>query len=554
MSKCVSRKRIKLLSQATILSMVATLGVSCSSDFSRLDDPFVTATNPSVNQRTIISKTAAASQAYPGDLDPINTASTNVSSVGRSARVVRRSVKPSQAYPGDVVSRRPMPKYTAAARRIEKRPVSLLPQAAEGPNETVRHISTAPKKYTDKAPRLVTGSIAPKQTTAANDYKGGWTATGGTTVALRPGENLHNMSRRYGVPVKEIMRVNNIKDPGNVHAGQRILIPTYTFSRKAGVSAPDSDPGTKAARSSMGYEGEATSQSVTVPTPRPNIQMVNRAGKTSRPAKNTADKIARASKDKTRRTRVSTATKNTHIVVSGDTLSGIAQRYGTSRDAVRQANNLSGDMVRLGQKLTIPAAGSSTGTRVANNLRVRRAPSVDPIVTGGPASSARNSRRIITKGKKPVAYTPPKRSAEIARRATEKVPTPKQTGVSKFRWPAHGRVVASFGSRVNGAANDGIDISVPVGTAVKATENGTVIYAGSELEEFGKLILVRHSGGWVSAYAYSSRNLVSRGDKVRRGETIARSGRSGTANIPKLHFELRKNSNPVNPLRHLKRI
>ena len=146
-----------------------------------------------------------------------------------------------------------------------------------------------------------------------------------------------------------------------------------------------------------------------------------------------------------------------------------------------------------------------------------------------------------------------KSQAAIAKRASEKGPTPDQTGVSTFRWPAKGRVVSKFGSKKNGSPNDGIDISVPVGTAVKATENGTVIYAGAELEEFGKLILVRHKGGWVSAYAHSSKNLVARGDTVRRGQTIARSGRSGTATIPKIHFELRKNSNPVNPLKHLKR-
>jgi murein DD-endopeptidase MepM/ murein hydrolase activator NlpD len=88
---------------------------------------------------------------------------------------------------------------------------------------------------------------------------------------------------------------------------------------------------------------------------------------------------------------------------------------------------------------------------------------------------------------------------------------------------------------------------------VKAAENGTVIYSGAELQDFGKLILVSHANGWVSAYAHSSANLVKRGDKVSRGQVIARSGRSGNANVPKLHFELRKNSNPVDPLKHLTR-
>ena len=78
-----------------------------------------------------------------------------------------------------------------------------------------------------------------------------------------------------------------------------------------------------------------------------------------------------------------------------------------------------------------------------------------------------------------------------------------------------------------------------------------MIYSGSELEDFGKLILVSHADGWVSAYAHASSTLVRRGDKVRRGQVIAKSGRTGNATVPKLHFELRKNSNPVNPLKHL---
>ena len=90
-----------------------------------------------------------------------------------------------------------------------------------------------------------------------------------------------------------------------------------------------------------------------------------------------------------------------------------------------------------------------------------------------------------------------------------------------------------------------------MGTPVKAASSGTVIYSGSELEDFGKLILVSHNDGWVSAYAHASQTLVRRGDKVSRGQVIAKSGKTGNTTVPKLHFELRKNSNPLNPLSHL---
>src|SRR5690606_5634236 len=99
--------------------------------------------------------------------------------------------------------------------------------------------------------------------------------------------------------------------------------------------------------------------------------------------------------------------------------------------------------------------------------------------------------------------------------------------------------------------NDGIDISLPEGTAVKAAENGVVIYAGDGLKEFGNTVLVRHENGLVTVYGHASELKVKRGDTVRRGQDIALSGLSGNAQQPKLHFEVRKNSTPVDPAKFL---
>ncbi len=542
MTNNVLRWHGRLLSGTTILATISILGAGCSSDFSRLTDPFSTASLPTGNQRSIISKQAPRPQTYPGDIDAITTASTN----SNSSRIdgVRRMSRATQPYPGEKITNRPMPAYRSTPSPLENRsdPVSLLP---EGPNETVIRKTASVRKYGDRVSNQSTIVKRAEHTTAATskpvgEQKGGWTAAGGTRVTIRKGETLHNLSRRYGVPAREIMRVNGIASADRVTAGQTVLIPTYTFSRRAAISAPDNNPDTTASRSSFGYNGQIMSHSVPIPTPR---------------AKNTVKKAAVNKPVKTRRVKAMKA--GYHMVVSGDTLGGIAQRYGVSSSSIRQENEMDTDVVRLGTKLRIPASGSGNSVRIARN-NSKYDQEVDPIVTGGPAPSARGSSksvsRRITKGRpKPLAYTSPQKSAAMARRASVNANTPAQTGVSNFRWPASGRVVSKFGSKVNGAANDGIDISVPVGTPVKAAENGTVIYAGSELEEFGKLILVRHSGGWVSAYAYSSRNLVSRGDTVRRGQTIAKSGRSGSASTPRIHFELRHNSSPVNPLKHLKR-
>ena len=103
----------------------------------------------------------------------------------------------------------------------------------------------------------------------------------------------------------------------------------------------------------------------------------------------------------------------------------------------------------------------------------------------------------------------------------------------------------------SGARNNGIDIAVPAGTAIRATADGVVAYAGDKVAVFGGLVLITHGGGWVSAYGHASRVDVVRGQKVKRGEVVGLSGDSGYASKPKLHFELRKDRVPVNPVAHL---
>jgi murein DD-endopeptidase MepM/ murein hydrolase activator NlpD len=132
------------------------------------------------------------------------------------------------------------------------------------------------------------------------------------------------------------------------------------------------------------------------------------------------------------------------------------------------------------------------------------------------------------------------------------VKTAEATGaLPTFRWPVRGRVIAAYGARTNGKSNDGINVAVPEGTPVKAAEDGVVAYSGNELKGYGNLILVRHPNGYVTAYAHASELLVKRGDTIKRGQVIAKSGQSGEAASPELHFEIRKGSTPVDPLRFL---
>lgn len=114
-----------------------------------------------------------------------------------------------------------------------------------------------------------------------------------------------------------------------------------------------------------------------------------------------------------------------------------------------------------------------------------------------------------------------------------------------------GTVISKFGVIAKGRNNDGINIKAPLGAAVKAADAGTIAYAGNELKGFGNLILIKHSGGWITAYAHNDRLLVRKGQKVRKGEKIATVGSTGGVSSPQLHFEIRAGKKAVNPLSYL---
>jgi murein DD-endopeptidase MepM/ murein hydrolase activator NlpD len=135
------------------------------------------------------------------------------------------------------------------------------------------------------------------------------------------------------------------------------------------------------------------------------------------------------------------------------------------------------------------------------------------------------------------AYTPAKETA---------VPERSDSSV-KFLWPASGKVISSFGSSSNGERNDGINIALPAGTPIKASASGTVSYSGDELKDYGNLLLIKHDGGFVTAYAHAEKLLVQRGDVVTKGQVIAYAGHTGDVSTPQLHFEIRHGTTPVNP-------
>jgi murein DD-endopeptidase MepM/ murein hydrolase activator NlpD len=238
---------------------------------------------------------------------------------------------------------------------------------------------------------------------------------------------------------------------------------------------------------------------------------------------------------------------NVHVVQHGDTLMSIARRNGVTLTALAHANKLQNtSKLNIGDRITIPGGGHQVAA--AQPAAPRPAPA-------SPAPAPQVAQPHTVAATK-VASAAPLQTAHIAKeepRTTETVvKTAEPSGaMPSFRWPVKGRVIAGFGSKPNGTQNDGINLAVPEGTPIKAADDGVVAYAGNELKGYGNLVLIRHSNGFVSAYAHASELMVKRGDTIKRGQVIAHAGQTGNVTSPQLHFEIRKGSTPVDPAQYL---
>uniref|UniRef100_UPI003BA8C549 murein hydrolase activator EnvC family protein n=1 Tax=Stappia sp. TaxID=1870903 RepID=UPI003BA8C549 len=287
---------------------------------------------------------------------------------------------------------------------------------------------------------------------------------------------------------------------------------------------------------------------------------------------------------------------------AGDTVKGMSRRYGIPPYVLADINGVSADATfPAGQRVTIPTyvhGAPSTTTAASQPVRLPPAggsPSVTgsiPVATRAVANAPipqhkPGARPQVATLQVPASSEPsrqvtsahPKRKPALSSARSQPVAEPKGATVQKaavreapetaptrpiqvtaeqgdpntrrFRWPAKGRIISDYGSKPGGSRNDGINLALPEGADIKAVEDGTVIYSGNELKGYGNLVLVRHDDGWVSAYAHASELLVKRGDPVRRGQTIAKVGATGSVTQPQLHFELRRGNKAVDPMKYL---
>jgi murein DD-endopeptidase MepM/ murein hydrolase activator NlpD len=255
----------------------------------------------------------------------------------------------------------------------------------------------------------------------------------------------------------------------------------------------------------------------------------------------------------------------TITIQRGQTLSEIAHGYHVSMQVIAEANGLSPPYrIQVGRTLVIPGAGpprlAAAPPSVAALPPAQRPEVLQPTTGPDLPPPAAPDRPPVSAaplappaGEAAPAATPPPISAAPPPREIPETPdassaaAPPAAGTGAFLWPVRGHVLATYGSRSDGTHNDGINIAAPRGTAVQAVDAGVVAYTGNELRGYGNLVLVKHANGWISAYAHCDAILVKRGEKVGRGQVIARVGATGNVNEPQLHFELRRGQHAVDP-------
>ncbi|HJQ58450.1 MAG TPA: M23 family metallopeptidase [Vineibacter sp.] len=243
-----------------------------------------------------------------------------------------------------------------------------------------------------------------------------------------------------------------------------------------------------------------------------------------------------------------------YVVRDGDTLDGIAGRFGVPASRIAERNSLRPtDKLSSGQWLEIPDARIvEQGSPPPGPGAPAPAPGPAPTSSDGKVTSSdlpAPTGGTTAQPPRPVASALPPGSSPSATApgaAPQPVPVPP-AAAARFDWPLRGTTLQGFGAKADGGRNDGINIAAASGTPVKAAEAGTVAYVGSEVRGLGNLVLLSHAGGYVTAYAHLDKASVTKGSAVKKGQAVGTVGQTGGVSQPQLHFEIRQRNKPVDP-------
>lgn len=421
------------------------------------------------------------------------------------------------------------------------------------------------------------------------------------TYTVRSGDTLYGIAQRHGATVEELRQLNGLGRSSSLIPGKTLKLPGGEPERADAAEdevAPTERPRASARRPAAEPAAEPQPEGRTVTGREVTGRVVEVAapGKAYKIKKgDTLEKVAgrldsdiaelaklnklkkpyRLQPGQTIRGPGSTA--KAYVVGRGDTLAEIARRFSVTETELRSANDLRrGASVAPGRKLRLPAGYRDRGpltttTRVPERTEApppstpsrpqpyQRPPSSfdTPPPVGQTLPPPRSAPRppTVVMPDQPQPYRPPAGGVAGAPTASPPVSDAQisQMGRGLFAWPVQGPVISSFGSRGAGVRNDGLNIRVNMGDAVRAAAAGDVVYAGDQVPGFGNLVLVKHADGWVTAYGHLSRVDVRMQQRVEQGQQIGQAGTSGGVSEPQLHFEIRyaptpqERARPIDP-------
>jgi murein DD-endopeptidase MepM/ murein hydrolase activator NlpD len=356
---------------------------------------------------------------------------------------------------------------------------------------------------------VVSGSAVTQRPGAIARYRGPHP----DNVVVASGETLYSVAQRYDVPIRSLIEVNHLTPPFRLVTGQRLILPQV----------------------------------------------------------------------------------RQYVVQPGDTLYGVSRRFGVDASTLARSNDLASPYpIHVGQALILPAqvqvvtasrtmpVPASTPVPIEPARPETSRPSAEPLPPivstnpgatsnpppgmpakpGAPIAPGQTQTALATPAPRTETAPPAKVEAPVAPKPAEPqafaappvreppLADPPHTGRG-FQWPVRGSILVNFGPGESGTHNDGINIAAAKGTPIAAANDGVVAYAGNELRGFGNLILIKHADGWTTAYAHCDSLLVKRGDRVRRGQTIAKVGATGAVSEPQLHFEIRRGTRALDPATYL---
>lgn len=342
-------------------------------------------------------------------------------------------------------------------------------------------------------------------------------------VTVVAGDTLYSIGRRVGATVDEIAAMNNLAAPYALAVGQKLKVP-------------------------------GNGDVIAVAPAEKNVAPV---------APDVISVPARAAVTPVTKVRVDRVT-----VGPGDTLYSISRKYSVPVNDLAVMNDLSAPFgLRVGQQIKVPNLGDSVPVAAAavaptsvvavktKQASVATTPAA-PVNKQNAKTSKSVTQTVAKKSENNTAKTsgatPSAPVKKISSNPKQKLPKISARSSSKFSWPVRGKILSDYGSKSGGLFNDGINISAARGTPVKAAENGVVAYAGNEVKGMGNLIIIQHTGGWMTVYAHMDSMVLRRGAKVSVGQKIGTVGSTGKVNKPQLHFEIRKGTRAYNPSSYLK--